>query len=143
MLFHVIFICQDAWIDGFVGTEVALNSNVKWHHVSDILVFLQDIGPCVSWQMYPSGTNWNSITYVEHGSCYIVARLAQAQSCQPIRLKCISFISHSFDLVPSVLTQQGASDITGHPRLKKHTGWRPLRKACCVSTKSIAKFQKI
>ena len=31
----------------------------------------------------------NSSTYVEPGSCYIAACLAQAHFCQPIRLKCL------------------------------------------------------
>lgn len=34
-------------------------------------------------------TDGNSGTYVEPGSRYIAACLAQAQFCQPIRLKCL------------------------------------------------------
>ncbi|KAF0043426.1 hypothetical protein F2P81_004763 [Scophthalmus maximus] len=70
---------------------------------------------------------------LKHGSCYIVACLAQAKSCQAVRLQCISFISHRLDWVPSVLTRRGADDIAGHPRFQRN----PLRYAAFQSVLSL------
>lgn len=61
-------------------------------------------------------------------------------SVSPYDSNVFCIISHRFDLVPSVLTQRGAGDITGHPRLKKHAGWLPMCKCwVCVFQISTAK----
>lgn len=81
---------------------------------------------------------------LKHGSCYIVGCLAQAKSCQAVRLQCISFISHRLDWVPSVLTRRGADDIAGHPRLETHNGQVTFVKSwmCFIAKSQYLKWRK-